>query len=48
MFPDHVGIPFGESPDEYYMTEVHYDNPEKNEGKVLESGLEVYYTDNLR
>lgn len=48
MFPDHAGVPIGEDENEYYMTEIHYDNPKKLAGLNVHSGIEMYYTDQLR
>lgn len=48
MLPDHVGIPFGEFADNYYMLEAHYDNPESVPGIRFEAGVEGVYTDRLR
>ncbi|CAL8072115.1 unnamed protein product [Orchesella dallaii] len=48
FIPQHVGIPFAESPDEYYLLQVHYDNPNQLTG--LEVGLKIdfFYTSKLR
>ncbi len=48
MFPDNTGVPIGEDENEYYMTEIHYDNPKKLAGVKVHSGMEMYYTDQLR
>lgn len=48
MFPDNAGVPIGEDENEYYMTEIHYDNPKKLAGLHVHSGMEMYYTDQLR
>ncbi|ODN05523.1 DBH-like monooxygenase protein 1, partial [Orchesella cincta] len=48
FFPDHVGIPLSESPNEYYLLQMHYDNPEVLSGLQLRFSLEVYYTSILR
>ncbi|VVC40493.1 Copper type II, ascorbate-dependent monooxygenase-like, C-terminal,DOMON domain,Copper type II [Cinara cedri] len=46
FLPDHIGVPIT-GRDVYYMLEVHYDNPTLR--KVMDnSGLRVYYTENLR
>lgn len=47
--PDNVGYPVGENGvHEYYMLELHYDNPEMLEGLQFETGAVIYYTDQLR
>lgn len=50
LFPEFVGFPTGraDGASEYYMVELHYDNPERFEGKRFVTGLEVFYTDQLR
>lgn len=48
MFPDIAGVPIGEDENEYYMTEIHYDNPKMLTGVQVHSGMEMYYTDQLR
>lgn len=48
MFPENTGVPMGEDENEYYMTEIHYDNPKKLAGVKVHSGMEMYYTDQLR
>ncbi|CAL8141882.1 unnamed protein product [Orchesella dallaii] len=48
FFPEHVGIPFSESPNEYYMLQMHYDNLQVLPGITLRFSLEVYYTSILR
>lgn len=46
FFPDHVGIPLNKN--EYYMLQVHYDNPQIVSGIRVNHALEVFYTDKLR
>jgi len=52
VFPDHVGYPISEGEDagkqQYYMLEVHFDNPEQIENVQFKTGTRVYYTDELR
>lgn len=49
IFPEDVGFPIGEtSTVQYYMVEVHYDNPDRLEGVSFETGLAMYYTTELR
>jgi len=44
-----MGYPFGESGEPiYYMLETHYDNPSLVEGLTFETGLNFYYTSDLR
>jgi hypothetical protein len=46
-FPKDVGFPIAETPgeDEYFMLEIHYDNPEKVEGLNFTTGLTIFYDD---
>jgi len=46
--PKHVGYPIGENPHEYFMLEIHLDNPKTLSGVRFETGVEVLYTDKLR
>jgi hypothetical protein len=53
VFPDHVGYPISAGADEagkqnYYMLEIHFDNPEGLEDVKFKTGTKVYYTDELR
>ncbi|OXA49591.1 DBH-like monooxygenase protein 1 homolog [Folsomia candida] len=49
IFPEDVGFPIGETPTaEYYMVEIHYDNPQLLEGVLFETGLAMYHTPDLR
>ncbi|CAL8068076.1 unnamed protein product [Orchesella dallaii] len=48
FFPEHVGIPMSENGSEYFMLQVHYDNPELISGRQISVALEAYYTNNLR
>ncbi|CAL8068074.1 unnamed protein product [Orchesella dallaii] len=48
FFPEHVGIPMSENGSEYFMFQVHYDNPELISGRHISVALEAYYTNNLR
>jgi hypothetical protein len=48
FLPEHVGYPLGEEPEEYYMLEVHYDNPHEQSNVRFETGVELYYTPKLR
>ncbi|CAL8141876.1 unnamed protein product [Orchesella dallaii] len=46
--PSNAGFPIGESEDEYYLLETHYDNPESLSNLEFGVGLELFYTDTLR
>ena len=50
LFPDDLGMPIGldDGRTEYYMTEVHFDNPELREDLDILAGFEIYYTSELR
>lgn len=49
IYPDHVGFPVGENGmTNYYMLEVHYNNPESFSDIKFETGLEIFYTPKLR
>jgi len=49
LFPENVGSPIGEEEEtKFFMTEVHYDNPKKVPNLRIHSGMNFYYTDNLR
>lgn len=49
MYPEHVGYPFAENgTHNYYLLEVHMDNPQSLAGITFESGLEIFYTPQLR
>jgi hypothetical protein len=44
MFPETVGFPVGENPGkEYFMLEIHYDNPEKIANLTFETGINIFY-----
>ncbi|KAM7367921.1 hypothetical protein PAMP_014186 [Pampus punctatissimus] len=47
-FPEEVGVPVGDNGDMYYRLEIHYNNPTKEKGRTDNSGLRLYYTDQLR
>lgn len=46
--PPHVGIPIGFSPDEYYLLQVHYDNPQRRADISVGMKYDLYYTGNIR
>ncbi|XP_021952866.1 DBH-like monooxygenase protein 1 [Folsomia candida] len=49
VFPEDAGYPIGDLPgQQFYMMEIHYDNPDMIEGLKFETGVEFYYTDELR
>uniref|UniRef100_A0A6Q2XIZ8 DOMON domain-containing protein n=1 Tax=Esox lucius TaxID=8010 RepID=A0A6Q2XIZ8_ESOLU len=48
-YPPHVGLSIGTSIDPVYvLMEVHYDNPDLQQGVVDSSGLRLFYTPELR
>lgn len=50
VFPEGVGYPVGENLDvkQYYMLEVHYDNPKSLAGLQFDTGVRSYLTPKLR
>lgn len=48
FIPPQVGTPFGEDPEEYYIVQVHLDNPTLRENIRLDMALDIYYTPILR
>ena len=48
--PDHAGMPLGEKYGgaDYFMLETHYDNPDVHQNIIDSSGLQIFYTRNLR
>jgi len=45
MFSKNVGLAFGANPSrEFYMLEIHYDNPMKQESIQFKTGLNIFYT----
>lgn len=48
--PDNVGIPLGENfgGATYFMLETHYDNPAMHQDLIDNSGIRIYYTDQIR
>lgn len=48
FLPPHVGLPLGSSPNEYYMVQVHYDNPERMSNVIVDLRLDFFYTSSLR
>jgi dimethyladenosine transferase 1 len=50
LLPEHVGYPVGEEETrmEYFMLEIHYDNPEVLPDARFETGVEIFYTEKLR
>ncbi|XP_068754351.1 DBH-like monooxygenase protein 1 isoform X1 [Montipora capricornis] len=48
-YPPKAGFPIGtaDSP-KFYMMEIHYDNPERIEGRNDSSGMRFHYTSNIR
>jgi len=47
FLPPQMGIPVGSSPDEYYLFQVHYDNPTRRES-VVDVSIDFFYTSQLR
>lgn len=51
-FPANVGYPLGEGENAgkqlYYMLEIHYDNPDEVAGLKFKTGVQFYYTDEIR
>ncbi len=43
-FPEDIGIPIGESQEEYYLLETHFDNPKGKSNIDIEAGIEVIYS----
>jgi len=50
LFPENVGLPTNEpgNENEYFLMEVHYDNPDRLTDVEFETGVTIYHTDNLR
>ncbi|ODN05532.1 DBH-like monooxygenase protein 2 [Orchesella cincta] len=48
ILPDDLGIPVGDTLNEYYMLESHYDNPEVRSDLVVENGVDFQSTPHLR
>ncbi|XP_035715456.1 DBH-like monooxygenase protein 1 homolog [Folsomia candida] len=50
LFPDNLGLPLGRDDGtvEYFMTEVHYENPDRRSDLKIRAGFNVYYTPSLR
>ncbi|ODM90943.1 DBH-like monooxygenase protein 1 [Orchesella cincta] len=48
FFPEDVGIAMQEIEDEYWMLQIHYDNPNNSTNLDVTVSLEAYYTDELR
>lgn len=46
--PPHVGFPLGQSPNEYYMVQLHYDNPQMQPNVLVDVRIDVFYTNKLR
>ncbi|KAJ8385923.1 hypothetical protein AAFF_G00178850 [Aldrovandia affinis] len=48
-YPQHVGLSIGTSIDPFYvLMEIHYDNPDNQQGVMDSSGLRLFYTPELR
>jgi len=48
FYPPHVGVPFGEAKDDYYILQIHYDNPNRLSNVEVEVSINTYYTSKLR
>ncbi|CAL8068120.1 unnamed protein product [Orchesella dallaii] len=48
FFPEHVGLPISESGPEYFLLQVHYDNPNLLPNLTITVSLDIYYTSKLR
>merc|ERR1711931_37288 len=50
VFPPHVGLQFGgeNAEDKVVILQMHYDNPTRMTGVTDNSGMRIYYTDDLR
>ncbi|CAL8068136.1 unnamed protein product [Orchesella dallaii] len=48
FFPDHVGIPMSENGTEFFMLQVHYDNPNLLPNTTATVMVDAYYTSTLR
>ncbi|CAL8068134.1 unnamed protein product [Orchesella dallaii] len=48
FFPDHVGIPMSENGTEFFMLQVHYDNPNMVSNTSVNVSVDAYYTPNVR
>lgn len=46
--PPHVGQPLGNSQDEYYLLQIHFDNPDIRTGVTVNVSLDMFYTSQLR
>lgn len=46
--PANVGIPLGETKDEYFVLEIHYDNSDLLDNLTVESGVSVLYSPKVR
>jgi hypothetical protein len=50
ILPENIGYPIGETGSErdYYMFEIHYNNPSELGNLTFETGAKIYYTDEIR
>lgn len=48
FYPPYIGSPMGEVKDEYYLLQVHYDNPNRVENVQVGLSIDYYYTSTLR
>lgn len=48
FFPSHVGLAIGETAHEYYLLQVHHDNPNRVHNLEYTINMDIYYTAALR
>lgn len=49
VLPEEIGYPIGgHSEPEYYLFELHLNNPTELQGVELQTGVNIYYTEELR
>lgn len=48
FLPPQAGLPFGENSDEYYMAQVHYDNPQQKTNVSVTVRMDFWYTPSVR
>lgn len=51
-FPENVGYPISDGPSagiqQYYLLEIHFDNPKMEQGVHVKFGTRLHYTNKLR
>ncbi|ODN00878.1 DBH-like monooxygenase protein 2 [Orchesella cincta] len=48
FMPDDAGLPMGDSLDEYYNLQIHYDNPDQLNDIEYDIHIDIFYTEQLR